>query len=588
MKMLDIALQFYARRGLAIFPCAQKKPLTENGFKAATIDEASIRRWWTEHPKAQIGLPCGARNHLLVVDSDGPQGNEWVKGQNWPHTLTVETSPGRFQLYFRQPEGIVTKPSAGQVAPQVDVRGDGSYIIGAFSFHHRTRKPYTIVRDISGAKETENPMLPWADAPASLLALVTANGAQPSPGCDSIPQGKRHATLLSLAGSFRASGFSPETVLANLRIANTQQCRPPLPDAEVQHLAQFVGTKPAGFTRRPGVASAEVVLKAVSTVETVPVEWLWQRRVPAGFLTLDVGDPGRGKSLANCSLAAAVSIGGVFPDGSKAPLGDVVFLSAEDSIAQTIRPRLEVAGADLSRVHFVESVKITLADGATGESFFSLARDLEKLGSALARLSSVKLVVIDPLVAFLGENVDPHKDAEVRRILGPLAALSEKMKFAVKGIMHLRKSDTVALLRVANSVGFVAAARVVWGFGRDPATGSLCMVPVKNNLASQGQPGIAYGIEDMDGIARMKWGEALSVSADDALSSELRNRSPRDEACEWLKDALANGPMAQKEIRSRAKSDGVAWRTVERAKAALGVMSRKASMGGGWVWELRQ
>lgn len=588
--MMDVALQFYVRHGLAIFPCQAKKPLCKNGLKDATTDEATIREMWTKWPKAQVGLPTGARNHLVVVDIDGPAGSEWVKKQDWPHTLTVETSLHRFQLYFKQPDGVTTRNSAGKIAPQVDVRGDGGYVIGPYSFHHKTGKVYLIVRDISGERRTENPLLPWANAPESLLKLVTVNGTPPPVlgDSDTIPQGRRHAAMLSLAGAFRARGFSPETVLANLRVVNELQCKPPLPDDEVRKLAEYVGTKPAGFSR-PQPTSAEVVLRSVSAVDTVPVKWLHHGKVPIGFLTLDVGDPGRGKSLANCALAATVSTGGLLPGGQRAPVGNVVYLSAEDSIAQTIRPRLEIAGANLPRIYFVETVKVTLADNSVGESLFSLQRDLEKLEAALVKLSDVKLVVIDPIVAFLGERIDSHKDAEVRRVLSPLTALAEKMNFAVKGIMHLRKADITALLRVSGSIGFVAAARVVWGFGKDPDTDQLVMVPIKNNLAPMGQ-GIGYTIEDVNGIPRIKWGCAINVSADDALSSELRERSDRgargEEARDWLKEILNNGPVPEPQIKAKAQHEGLKWRTVRRAKVALKVRSQKTSMGGGWSWEL--
>src|SRR5436309_829241 len=120
--MLDIVLNFYTRYGLAVFPCKGKKPLSKNGLKDASTDEKIIREWWTTWPDAQIGLPTGGRNHLLVADSDGQEGNDWIQKQNWPRTLTVETSPGRFQLYFKQPDGLTTKNSVGKVARQVDVR----------------------------------------------------------------------------------------------------------------------------------------------------------------------------------------------------------------------------------------------------------------------------------------------------------------------------------------------------------------------------------------------------------------------------------------------------------------------------------
>jgi hypothetical protein len=581
--LLDAAFDWYVKRGLAIFPCEKKIPLIAMGFKAASKDPAQIEEWWNMWPKAQIGVPTGQVNALLVVDIDGPKGQEWLGQQNWDTTFTVQTSPGHLQLWFRQPKGVTTKCSAGQIAEEVDIRGDGGYVIGPPSFHHETKLAYT---PLNFEKKC-------IEAPASLLALTTAHGDAPpfSPlvGGDEIPMGHRHRTMVSFAGSMRARGLSGKAILTNLRILNQQNCKPPLDDADLQRIAKDMGKKPVGFFPQPSSTSAAVIIRRMSEVETIPVEWLWPNRVPRGFLTLFVGDPGRGKSLAACSIASTVSRGGLFPDGSRAPEGAVVFLSAEDSIAHTIRPRLETANADLERVHFVETVRVHLADGSTGDSLFNLERDLEKLELALAQLSGVILVVIDPIVAFLGERIDAHKDADVRRVLSPLIKMAEKMCIGLVAIMHLRKNDSQALLRISGSIGFVATARIAWGFGKNPDDGSPCMVLIKNNFGPLEQA-ISYSIEDVSGIPRMKWGNAMHISPDEALSSELRNRMERgsrgSEANGWLKEILADGAVPEVRIKAKAREDGLAWRTVRRAKSALGVRSKKTALAGGWVWEL--
>src|SRR5216684_3337248 len=136
-SMLDAALD-YARRDYAVFPCSKKKPLTENGFKDATRDEAEIREWWEKWPGAQVGLPTGKVNNLFVLDEDSQQAQEHAKQWNLPDTFTVETRPCRRQLWFHQPVEIETKCSTGILAPKIDTRGDGGYVIAPPSIHHET------------------------------------------------------------------------------------------------------------------------------------------------------------------------------------------------------------------------------------------------------------------------------------------------------------------------------------------------------------------------------------------------------------------------------------------------------------------
>src|SRR5208283_2021212 len=164
--------------------------------------------------------------------------------------------------------------------------------------------------------------------------------------------------------------------------------------------------------------------------------WLWNQRIPLGKLTIFAGDPGKGKSLVTVDVAAHLSKGENFPDGSRCSVGDTIFLSAEDDAADTVRPRLDAAGADVSRIHRVKAVKVTLADGGTGDSIFSLERDLEKLDEAIGRIPSTQLIVIDPVSAYMGK-VDTHRDAEIRRVLAPLADVASRRSVGVVGIMHL-------------------------------------------------------------------------------------------------------------------------------------------------------
>src|SRR5262249_49331222 len=144
-------------------------------------------------------------------------------------------------------------------------------------------------------------------------------------GSDAIPKGRRHQTMLSIAGALRARKLSPEMVLAQLRTVNQRQCNPPLEDSELQKLADYVGGKPAGFPgQRSQETSAEVALESFRDVRPESVRWLWNQRIPLGKLTIFAGDPGKGKSLVTVDVASRVSRGGGFPDGTRCGVGDTI------------------------------------------------------------------------------------------------------------------------------------------------------------------------------------------------------------------------------------------------------------------------
>jgi hypothetical protein len=571
----------YALEGLSVFPCEKKIPLTgPGGFKNASCHALQIAKWWTEHPDAQIGLPTGEVNHLFVIDVDGPEGERAVEKLNLPDTFTVATRPGRFQYWFRHPDSARSKCTASVLAPQLDTRGDGGYVIAPPSIHHETGKPYRVLKN-----------LPWAPAPVELLEPKKSSASQhPATDGDAIPKGRRHQTMLSIAGALRARRLSPEMVLAQLRTVNERQCDPPLEDSELQKLAQYVGGKPSGFPgQRPQETSAEVTLESFRDVRAEAVRWLWSQRIPLGKLTIFAGDPGKGKSLVTVDVASRVSRGVGFPDGARSSVGDTIFLSAEDDAADTIRPRLDAAGADVARVHRVKAVKVILSDGATGESVFSLERDLEKLDDAIGKIPSTQLLVIDPVSAYMGK-IDTHRDAEIRRVLAPLAELASRRRVAVVGVMHLKKGDTSALLRVSGSIGFVAAARVVWGFGESPDDADTrIMVAVKNNLAPLGN-GLAYRIEATGEVPHITWQQGIvTLDANAVLSVERGERNGRGErradAEKWLLALLAPGeeiPVA--EIMAAARNVQFSWRTIEQAKKECGV--RAVKRGRAWAWVL--
>ncbi len=330
--------------------------------------------------------------------------------------------------------------------------------------------------------------------------------------------------------------------------------------------------------------SAGPVLVRLADVQPEEITWLWPGRIARGKLTLFVGDPGVGKSMLTMDLAARISRAAPFPDGSHAPSGSVIILTAEDGLADTVRPRLDAMEGDPSRVFVLTGVR-TPTDSAPG--YFQLTTDLSHLEHAITEHNAV-LVVIDPLSAYLGEK-DSYKDAEVRRVLGPLAMMAERTEVAVVGIMHLNKNEQrKALYRALNSIAFVAAARAVFAVAEDPDTeGRGLFLPLKMNIASK-PPGLAYRLDG----PRIAWDtEPVTADAESALrGADLpEERAERVQAGEVLRELLQAGSMKAEAVKKEASVAGVSERTLYRAKAALRVKAHRVGglgSAGWWEWKL--
>lgn len=345
--------------------------------------------------------------------------------------------------------------------------------------------------------------------------------------------------------------------------------------------------------------TAAPVLVCLADVEPEEVRWLWPTRIALGKLTMIAGDPGLGKSFLTLDMAARVSRGDGwpdFPDATGEP-GGVVLLSAEDDLADTIRPRLDAAGADVRRINAFTTIQT--GTNAKGEPVFRpfTLEDVALLQAAIAATADCRLVVVDPISAYCGKT-DSHKNADVRALLGPLIALAASAKVAVVAVNHLRKGDGPAMYRSMGSVAFNAAGRAVYAVAkdRDDPTGiRRLVVPVKNNCGDD-RTGLAYRlIAPYGGQPVVAWEpQPVSVSADEALApaEQERQRGPdpqeRNEAADWLREALKAGPRAAAELRAEAKADGITEGTLKRAKERLGVKSGKGGMDGGWTWRLPQ
>lgn len=338
------------------------------------------------------------------------------------------------------------------------------------------------------------------------------------------------------------------------------------------------------------------MLQTVADVEARDLDPLWPGVIWRGKTTLLVGDPGLGKSQVTLDVAARITRARPWPlTKSAPPLGEVLLLSAEDDLADTIRPRLEAAGADLRRVHFMSTVAV-VGDTAASTLYVwpSLLEHVAVLREALAAFPQVSLLVIDPLTAFLS-GVDSHKTSEVRAVLALLGQLASECRIGVLAVSHLNKaSGSNAMHRVTGSLAFVAAARAAYAVARDPADPSRrVMLCVKNNLAKD-SIGFRYSIKEADnGAPFVEWAdEACELSADEVLSETAATpreaaRSTRDREVEdWLREQLAAGPVPARTVWNAAKDAGMSEREIKRACRSIGVEKDVAGYQGAWHWAL--
>ena len=333
--------------------------------------------------------------------------------------------------------------------------------------------------------------------------------------------------------------------------------------------------------------------KTIRLADVMPEDtrWLWPGRFALGKVSMISGDPGLGKSLITLDMAAHVSKGRSWPDGSECPKGAVILISGEDDPADTIRPRLDAAGADVDCIHQLTAVvRIDRKTSAEMETNFELF-DLGPLDEAITRISDVRLVIIDPISAYLG-GADSHNNSDVRSLLTPLAELARKHEIAIVCVNHLNKGQGAAIYRMSGSIAFVAAARAAFAVAKDKDDPKRrLMLPVKNNLALD-QGGLAYHVETTPSGAPIIAWEAdpvIDVDIEQAMGAqrgETRQGGKLSDAAEWLRNILLDGPMEADQLEVEAKAAGISWATIRRAKNMAGADSRKRGFDRGWEWYL--
>ena len=277
-------------------------------------------------------------------------------------------------------------------------------------------------------------------------------------------------------------------------------------------------------------------------------------------------------------------------DGREEEASGAVIMSAEDGIADTIRPRLEAAGADLERVAVLSAVR----DREGRARPPSLPDDLEALRYSI-RQTEARLVVVDPLMAYLNSRIDSHRDQDIRGSLHQLARLAEDTGVALVCIRHLNKtSGSHPLYQGGGSIGIIGAVRAGLLVAPDPKDETRRVLAMSKSNLGPIPPSLAYRIVPVGDTSRVEWEGEVDCSAKALLAVQREDGAPAgpgEEAESFLREVLADGPAPARDVQRQAKEVGISYATLRRAKDRLEVHATKLGgrFGGdpAWYWELK-
>ena len=314
---------------------------------------------------------------------------------------------------------------------------------------------------------------------------------------------------------------------------------------------------------------AELKIISMDEVPVDKVEWLWYPYIPYGKLTIIHGDGGEGKTTLILRLAALLSRGEKLPcdDTEREPI-KVIYQTAEDGLGDTIKPRLLAGNADCSQIKVID------------ESEAALTMLDERVEKAIAE-TGARVMILDPMQAYIGAKVDMNRANEVRTILSQLGRIAEKYRCAIILVGHLNKAQgNKSNYRGLGSIDFQATARSVLVVGRVKDKPEVRVAAhQKSSLAPEGKP-IAFELSEANGF---KWLGHYDISIDDLLSGVSREKKS-DMAESLIVDCLSGGKYPQQTLLQKAQSLGISKRVLDEAKKTLCVRSVKE--GSGWYWQL--
>lgn len=580
------ALEVAAR--YPIFPCdpISKRPLTEHGFKEATQDPAQVAKWWRSYSDALIGVPTGSPSGLVAIDCD-PGSGQWYQQhkERLGDYRLHQTRRGKHLLY--RMNGSAIRNSASEVAPGIDVRGEGGYVIwwpahGGVAIGEPGELPDWLVKRLRSS------------------TTVKVNGHPPGAEADDgkderkFYEGERNDALSRRAHYYRKMGMSTYEIGAALLKYDLAHCIPPYQQTEGRDRVLYIAKRKGHLLTDEQEAKyraehTHLVSRTLEDIEEERVDWLWKGFLARNKVHIIAGAGATMKSTLTLSLAATVTRGGLWPDGSRATQGSVILWTGEDDLGDTVKPRFRFAGGDQERCHVLTGVT-----DESGARAFDPAQDIELLDKECARIGDVALIIVDPIVVIVQK--DNNSVSDVRRALFPLQKLAEKHHVVILGIQHFNKGskgkDPVE--RITGSGAWSQAPRIVLatapivdGDGKDPSRYVFTCV---KTFAKKQDGGYEYGFEEekKTEVARIVWGKRLEGTGLHIITEAeggADGESKLGNAKRFLKGLLDKGSMNVWDISKHAEEAKISGITLRRAKTELGVLTLRAGKNS-FRWKL--
>jgi putative DNA primase/helicase len=596
------------------------------GWEKFKITEADIEQHFNCQPQ-NVGVLLGKPSDWLVdADLDVPEAVETAqvylptsytrfgrKGN--PNSHHLYRCPGlkTKQFSFNRKEGGKNRSTM-----IMELRSTGTQTVMPGSLHDKTGERITWHEQDAPQVVDAEDLLHQASRAAAAALLARYWPAAADPG----EHGCRHFAALALAGGLARAGWDQESaelfVETVCTVGGCEDIKSKVACVAGSIEKHRAGEQMSGWPKlseligidvvktatnwlgiKPGKATAEdqLVVRCAADIETKPIKWFWDQRIPADSISLLIGMPNAGKSTWTMDIAARVSVGASWPigDDQTVPFGSVLILSAEDGAEQIVVPRLRAAMADLTKVHIVEAVK---RDGK--RSGVDVATDAGLIARLMDELGDVKLIIVDPLDSYIGGNTDIFRGNEARAALWPLKDLAEQRGVTVLIAHHFNKTpSTNAIDRVSGARSFGALPRSVWIAAADdenPEANRTILAPAKWNMSRRRPSAVAYTMEpsqyDPD-IACIKWEQdEIDIAASDLMarqaSQDNGDPSALDEASAFLEMIMDGGDMPSSKVYSLAKDRGITRGTLRRAKDVLGykIVPAKDEAGKvtGWTW----
>jgi Bifunctional DNA primase/polymerase, N-terminal/Primase C terminal 2 (PriCT-2)/AAA domain len=598
----------YAARGWRVHPLRPKDkvPLLRGWPEQATTEPNTIRAWWASTPSANVGLVPGPKSaSLAVVDIDPRNGGlkTWERlRQRLPlgPTLVVRTGSGGFHCYYDAAALFATSTRLPTtLGPGIDVHAHDTLNIVAPPSIHPNGRAYVFLEHATPAPYPSE-WLTAIDVPSPETPKFTGTGdvlkARLALSRLDPMRAHEYETWLEVGMALKSVADELVTDWDQWSRASTKY-----EQGRCEAKWSTFGARGDGLTLASLVAWAKTDEEArgfiaAASVTVTQVEWLWYGRVAFGKLQGLIGLPDQGKDTVALDLAARLSRGAAMPDGRPSTRSDprpTYYLSVEDAVADTLKPRFLAAGGDERYLFSRHAVTVD-------DDLDVIRRDLAR--AQRANDSGPGLMVLSPFDAFLSGKVDAWKAADIRRTLAPLALLIEESGWALVAIAHLTKDPNRALIhRIANSQAVAAALRIAYIVGIDPTdpTGRRRLfLPVKRNLLPPDVIGLAFHLQGVptpgvptsaqQTVPRAVWdGESRMSGAELFLTPAETTKTDRAQA--WLYEQFTGGGsespdgvrIPARDLQARAERDGHAWNTVRQQLREIGAVCEQARDGRG-------